>query len=59
MSNDGTTPDDSPLEDAMNGCGATPKLNPVQNPAKLGWEPIVRVEHYHVGANAILEAARD
>jgi superfamily II DNA or RNA helicase len=40
-------------------CGATPKLNPVQNPAKLGWEPIVRVEHYHVGANAILEAARE
>ena len=29
-------------------CGAEPKLNAVQNPAKLGWEPVVRVEHYHV-----------
>jgi superfamily II DNA or RNA helicase len=38
-------------------CGATPKMNPVQNPAKLGWEPIVRVEHYHVTAKAILDAA--
>jgi len=39
-------------------CSSTPKIHIVQNPAKLGWEPIVRVEHYHVGANAILEAAK-
>lgn len=39
-------------------CGKVPALNAVQNPAKLGWQPIVRVEHYHVGAKAILEAAR-
>jgi len=39
-------------------CGSTPKLNAVQNPGKLGWQPIVRVEHYHVAASAILEAAR-
>ena len=43
---------------AVFDCGAEPKLNAVQNPAKLEWQPIVRVEHYHVGAKAILEAAR-
>jgi hypothetical protein len=39
-------------------CGETPKLSAVQNPAKLGWQPIVRVEHYHVGPRAILEASQ-
>ncbi len=39
-------------------CGATPALNAIQDPAKLGWEPVVKVEHYHVPAKAILEAAR-
>ena len=40
-------------------CGASPKLNAIQNPATLGWEPIVRVEHYHVAAKAILEATHE
>jgi hypothetical protein len=40
-------------------CGGTPALNIIQDPAKLGWEPVVTVEHYHVTAKAILEAARD
>ncbi|AKT42527.1 protein NO VEIN domain-containing protein [Chondromyces crocatus] len=39
-------------------CATTPKLNTIQNPAKLGWEPVVKVEHYHVTAKAILEASR-
>jgi hypothetical protein len=39
-------------------CGTTPSLNTIQDPAKLGWEPVVKVEHYHVPAKAILEAAR-
>ena len=39
-------------------CAAAPKLNAIQNPATLGWEPIIQVEHYHVNAKAILEAAR-
>lgn len=38
-------------------CGAAPKLNAIKNPATLGWEPIVRVEHYHVGASDILRHA--
>jgi superfamily II DNA or RNA helicase len=37
-------------------CAATPDLRTVRNPATLGWEPVVKVEHYHVGAKAILEA---
>lgn len=40
-------------------CGSNPVLNAIQNPAKLGWEPVVRVEHYHVTAKVILEAARE
>jgi hypothetical protein len=39
-------------------CATTPKLNCIQNPARLGWEPVVKVEHYQVTAKAILEAAR-
>lgn len=39
-------------------CGATPALNAIQDPAKLGWLPVVQVEHYHVPAKTILEAAR-
>jgi hypothetical protein len=39
-------------------CAGTPALNAIQDPAKLGWEPVVKVEHYHVPAKAILEAAR-
>ncbi len=40
-------------------CATTPKLNTIQDPARLGWEPVVKVEHYHVPAKAILEASRE
>lgn len=40
-------------------CATKPSLNAIQDPAKLGWEPVVRVEQYHVTAKTILEAARD
>ena len=40
-------------------CGSTPQLHIVQNPATLGWEPIVRVEHYHVGAREIIQATKE
>jgi superfamily II DNA or RNA helicase len=39
-------------------CGTRPSLNSIQDPAKLGWEPVVKVDHYHVPAKTILEAAR-
>jgi hypothetical protein len=37
-------------------CGTTPQLHLIRDPARLGWEPIVRVEHYHVKAEEILGA---
>ncbi len=37
-------------------CASAPELHHVQDPAKLGWKPVVKVEHYHVGAQAILAA---
>lgn len=36
-------------------CAAKPDVHRIQNPARLAWEPIVRVEHYHIGATAILK----
>ncbi len=36
--------------------GAVPQIHAIQDPARLGWEAIVKVEHYHVSARKILEA---
>jgi superfamily II DNA or RNA helicase len=36
-------------------CGATPELHLVQDPVRLGWQPVVQVAHYHVGSDAILK----
>jgi predicted GIY-YIG superfamily endonuclease len=41
---------------AVFNCATDPKIHLVQDPARLGWEPIVKVEHYHVGAEQILAA---
>jgi superfamily II DNA or RNA helicase len=38
-------------------CSATPEIEPVQDPAQLDWEPIVKIEHYHVKPQAILAAS--
>ncbi|MEK6260882.1 MAG: helicase-related protein, partial [Planctomycetota bacterium] len=35
-------------------CAATPQLHVVQNPARLGWQPVMAVEHYQVSAQAIM-----
>jgi len=35
-------------------CGSTPELHRVQDPARLGWQPIVQVEHYHVTPQRLL-----
>lgn len=35
-------------------CASQPELHTVQEPARLDWQPIVRVEHYHVQAQAVL-----
>ena len=36
-------------------CASTPELHPIQNPACLGWKPIVKIDRYHVGADVILQ----
>ena len=35
-------------------CSSAPEVHLVQDPARLGWEPLVKVEHYKVGAEVIL-----
>lgn len=37
-------------------CGTKPELHPVQDPARLEWEPIVMIEHYHTSPESILKA---
>ncbi len=43
---------------AVFNCAADPRVHLVQNPARLGWKPVVKAEHYHVGAEQILAAKR-
>ena len=38
-------------------CAAKPELHVIQDPARMGWKPIVKVEHYSVGPKSVLEAA--
>src|SRR6266404_5235702 len=37
-------------------CGSTPAIHIVPDPVRLGWEPIVKIEHFHVGAAAVIKA---
>ena len=36
-------------------CANTPELHVIPDPDRLGWKPVVRVEHYHLGPNEILQ----
>jgi len=38
---------------AVFNCAKNPELNVVQDPARLGWEPVVKVEQYKVAPTAI------
>lgn len=38
-------------------CATSPQIHTIQDPAKLGWEPLVKIEHYHISADKILKAA--
>ena len=37
-------------------CASDPEVHVIQDPARMGWKPVVKVEHYHVGANEILKS---
>jgi hypothetical protein len=39
-------------------CASTPQVHVIRDPARLGWEPVVKIEHYQIGAKALLEAER-
>jgi hypothetical protein len=39
-------------------CGSTPEIHIVQDPVRLGWVPIVQVEHYHTSAQNIIHGAK-
>ena len=36
-------------------CGGTPQLHTVQNPARLGWQPVMAVEHYRLQPQSVME----
>lgn len=42
---------------AVFNCAATPQIHVVQDPVRLGWEPLVKIEHYHVSADVIIGGA--
>ena len=35
-------------------CVTEPEIHVIQDPAQLGWKPLVKVEHYHLGAKELL-----
>lgn len=37
-------------------CATRPQLHAIQDPVRLGWQPVVKIEHYQVGAEKILGA---
>ena len=36
-------------------CAGTPELHPVQDPARLGWQQFVKIDHYQLGTEVILK----
>jgi superfamily II DNA or RNA helicase len=40
-------------------CASKPEIHIVNDPARLRWEPVRIIEHYHVGAEKILSAAKE
>lgn len=40
-------------------CTTDPKVHVIQNPVRMGWKPVVKVEHFQVGAQKIFEAAKE
>jgi len=43
---------------AVFNCAAAPEIHVVQDPVRLGWEPIMQIAHYHVGAQKIFEGSK-
>jgi len=41
---------------AVFDCASTPEIHPVQDPVRLGWKPLIKVEHYAVDPSVIISA---
>ena len=41
---------------AVFNCAATPQLHIIQDPARLGWTPVVTVEHYQLSADQVIKS---
>lgn len=39
-------------------CAAKPQIHLIQNPSKLEWKPIIKIEQYHVGPDKILSSSK-
>ncbi len=39
-------------------CASNPTIHLVPDPARLEWEPLVKIEHYYVAAKQVIDAAR-
>ena len=37
-------------------CASAPHIHSINDPVKLGWEPIVKIDHYHVPPTKVLNA---
>jgi hypothetical protein len=35
-------------------CALPPEVYTIQHPVRLGWEALIKIEHYHVAADKIL-----
>ncbi len=42
---------------AVFNCGSTPELHAVQDPIRLDWQPVTKVEQYKVKPGAVVESA--
>lgn len=41
---------------AVFNCAGSPKLHAIQDPARLGWKPVMAVEHYQLSADSVISA---
>ena len=39
-------------------CASKPEIHTVQDPASLGWKPLVKIEHYSLESKTILDMTR-
>ena len=44
---------------AVYNCSTKPELHAVRNPARMGWKPVVKVEHYTVDQSSIRAAEKE